>query len=338
MPAPPSSWKQFFIVARGRSGTDMLRAMLNRHSAVTVAPEALFVINLYHRYRHGAWTQARILRFYNDLWAEDRLVDWWRIERTRLKEDLLRLGEGATFAELCRTVYAHQAAAEKKLPSIDKLSERDLIGDKNPTHALFVPELMALFPQARFIHLVRDYRDNVLSFQNVHFDLSGTAALAERWRAYNEAVLAASRSRPERFFTLRYEDLLAEPESRLGDVCAFLGVDFEAPMLSFHEDRDDVRDWQTNLAVPLDSSRAEGWRERMDPAAVRTVDAVCARLGARFGYETADKGAPPAKSPAVFPGIALGRLASFLERVIFRLPFWLRQVILKTYRRRTKSL
>ena len=139
---------------------------------------------------------------------------------------------------------------------------------------------------------MRDYRDNVLSFQNVHFDLSGTAALAERWRAYNEAVLTASRSRPERFFTLHYEDLLARPEPRLRDMCAFLSVDFEKPMLSFHEDQGAVRDWQANLAVPLDKSRVEGWRERMDPAAVRSADAVCARLGARFGYETADKGAP----------------------------------------------
>jgi len=66
----------FFIVGRGRSGTTLLRLLLDTHPKISVAPEAQFIMNLYGKYAGVTeWDDDRILAFYNDLWLEKRLDD-----------------------------------------------------------------------------------------------------------------------------------------------------------------------------------------------------------------------------------------------------------------------
>jgi hypothetical protein len=326
--APESSGPGFlFLVGRGRSGTTLLKAMLDAHPAVCVAPEALFVMNAHHRYARGVWDPARVEAFARDIWLERKLRTW-DLDPAAVTERL-RAVEPPSFPVLCRAVYEEYARSQGKPAPV-------WVGDKNPHHALLVRELMASFPEARFVHIVRDYRDNILSYQGVRFDLQSTGALAYRWRRYNEEVLAAARDAPERFLRLRYEDLAAEPKPSLERVCGFLGIPYDPAMLRFHEaHRDEAREWHAGLSAPVDAARVARWREAMPPRKVAVAERVCGALGERLGYPASG---PKGGAAAAAWGIGLGAAAVALERALFTFPMGLRSRLIAYYRAVTGSL
>jgi Sulfotransferase family len=319
-----------FLVGRGRSGTTLLRAMLDAHPQVSVAPEALFVMNAYRRYGRGPWNPARVEAFARDIWLERKLRTWDLDEAD--VADRLRAVATPSFAALCRAVYEEHARAHGK-------PGPRWVGDKNPHHALFVRELMATFPEARFLHIVRDYRDNILSYQGVRFDLRDAGALAYRWRRYNAAVLAAAESAPERFLRLRYEDLTADPKAELARVCDFLDLPFDPAMLRFHEaHRGEARDWHAGLAVPVDAARGGRWRDAMPPAQVAVAERICGALGGRLGYPASGARGGAGAALAAARGVAVGAAVTALERALFAFPMGVRSRVLAYYRLATGSL
>jgi hypothetical protein len=314
----------FFIVGRGRSGTTLLVQLLDAHPAVAMAPEALFVVSLFRRYRRARWDHRTVARFCRDLWHEDRLRRW-RLSAAALEQQL-RASPNRTYAGMCAQVYAANAAARHK-------GAAARLGDKNPHHALYLPILMALYPRARFIHLVRDYRDTIVSYRSVPFDAASVPALAERWRLYNEAVLAASARAPDRFLRVQYESLIGEPEACLRPICAFLEVEWTPSVLTeWTIPYWGLVDWHQKLAEPIDPAYAGRWRTALAPREVAVADAICQPLGAELGYpphgpERARMGL------GARAGIAYGRGLTAAERAVMSVPLWLRTATVRAYRR-----
>ena len=320
-----SDERMFFIVGRGRSGSTLLARMLDAHPAIAVAEESLFIMSLAGRYGRGRWDARRVRRFSRDLWYEERMRRWG-LQRDALEATLAHGADEATFPRLCADVYAASAAARGK-------GDARLLGDKNPHYGLLVPALARLFPRARFIHLVRDYRDNILSYRSVRFDLSSPGGLAYRWKRYNEAILAAARAMPDRCLRVRYEDLVASPESELRRICRFLGVPFTAEQLRFHErgGRVDLA-WHRNASRPPDLDRAGRWRTRMTAAECAAADRICQPLGEALGYAPSHAPVTVRARGRAAAGAVLGGLMTDAEELVFRVPLPLRAGLIRLYR------
>jgi len=223
----------FFILGRGRSGTTLLSRMLGMHDNIVVAPEGFFAMNLWRRYGRKPFTEAQVDDFCRDLLRENRMQTW-NLDTTdvaiRLRSALSAMHGAVSYSRACELVYESYAHV-----TLGKVSAR-LFGDKNPHYALLVERLLKTFPHARFLHMVRDPRDNILSYKSVPFDVNDSRALAYRWRAYNLRLLRAQAAAPDRFLQVRFEDLLANADAELGRVCEFLGIAYEPSMLSFFEE------------------------------------------------------------------------------------------------------
>jgi hypothetical protein len=307
----------FFIVGRGRSGTTLLSRILMRHPRLDVAPEGFFAMNLRRRYGAGPWDEARVERFCRDVVMENRMATWG-LDLSHLADalraELESPGEELDYRRACELVYRcyAQSAHPDKAPAA--------VGDKNPHYALLTSELCELFPTARFVHIVRDYRDNIASYRTVPFDVSDTAALAYRWVRYNREILRASAREPDRFVCIRYEDLLGRSEPTLTRVCEHLGVDYDPALLDFHEGGHEGfygegSPWFANLGKPLDAGQAEKWRQSMDDDDLRTADAICGELGAQLGYRPASSGARATARDRL--GQLYGWASVAAERMIF---------------------
>ena len=319
----------FFIVGRGRSGTTLLARMLTQHPQLVVAPEGFFALSLRRRYLHARWDDACIDAFCRDVVRENRMRTW-RLDLDALAGRLRAHREGLDYAGACRLVYYAYAADVVGRPQVRG------IGDKNPHYALFVPALIELFPGARFVHIVRDPRDNVCSYRNVPFDLGNVAALAYRWRRYNEEIMAMRRSHPDRFLQVRYEDLVAEGERELERVSDFVGVRFDAAMLRFHEASDDgfygrKSRWFSELRKPLDDGRVARWREQLGPRELQAIAAICGAQAHELGY---DLGTDARLGLRMRAGALVGRSSVAAERWVFGVvPHELRSALINTYRR-----
>ncbi len=321
----------FFIGGRGRSGTTLLGRMLGAHPKLEVAPEGFFVMNLWARYGTGPWDPARVDRFCDDLVFERRMATWG-LDLGAISAELKGALPELDFRRACRTVYRSYVEVTRGRTGVVA------IGDKNPHYALFTGTLAAVFPNARFVHMVRDPRDNVLSYRKVPFDVSDTAALAYRWRRYNEELLAVSERHPNRFLRVSYEDVLERPEGALTAVCEFLGQPFDSATLSFADQRPEGfygegSPWFEKLAEPLDAGQARKWESSMSVSDIATVESICGATLERLGY--ARKGSESAASLRWF-GAAYGWGTVLAEKLLFgTFPARWRMRLINAHRART---
>lgn len=322
--------KMVFILGRGRSGSTLLSSMLDVHPGMSFAPEGQFVMNLYKKYKGAELSKKRRKEFLQDIWLEKRMLDW-SLDVEALSTRVMDLPEKATFGDLCTQVYlCHAMAKGKPNPAY--------LGDKNPLYALFGREMLNVFPEAKFIHLVRDYRSNIVSYKNVRFDLHNSAGLAYRWNVYNKSIDEVSREYPDKFILVRYEDIILDAEKELKRICDFLELPMYKEMLDYHKGRANQiaqkYSWHKKLAMPPDASNLNEWKKQLGGKELRQAEKICGRTGVIWGYPLSFT----IYDYVLSPGIILGGLRTFLEKFLFRLPLSVRSTIITAFRKLTGSL
>jgi hypothetical protein len=285
------------VLGVSRSGTTLLKEMLDRHSEVAIPSESYFVSQLWDR--HGARPDSEAI-----------VADLGRIARVRewgvTPDDVRRrLSSDPSFAEVIDAVYRAYADARGKAR----------FGDKTPLYMQRLDLLERAFPGAQYVHIVRDGRDAGLSFvvmrRRPRFSWARPRRLGDfacQWRLEVETArrFGATVGRG-RYLELRYEDLVADPEEGLREVCGFLGLDFEPAMLEYHRavDVSGLPD-HPRLAQPP-TSGGRDWRAEMEPRDAELFEAIAGDLLAELGYPRAY----PAPSRAA-------RARAVLERAAFR--------------------
>lgn len=264
-----------FIVGYGRSGTTLLRAMLDAHPEMAIPDESHFVVPMLTRrgrYERGGGFDAE--RFTTDLLGHFGFRGW------KLPPDEARAAFGAepirSVPDGLRLAYRLYAGHHGK----------PRYGDKTPIHVLHVPLLAEGFPESRFVHLIRDGRDVACSYLEQSFGPSTTAEAAVRWtRAIRRGRRAGRGLGPARYREIRYEDLVEDPERHLVEVCAFLDLPFDPTMLGYHE-RDRVsseRAHYRNVARPPTRGLRD-WRREMSPPDLTTFEALAGGVLEDLGY------------------------------------------------------
>lgn len=324
----------FFIVGRGRSGTTLLSRMLAQHSELSVAPEGFFAMNLRARFGNAHWDDRTIERFCDALVLENRMKTWG-LELDEVSSRLHAALPALNYQRACAVVYRCHAECTLGQPGAR------LFGDKNPHYSLMVGTLLKQFPDARFVHVVRDPRDNVLSFRSVPFDVNTVSGLAARWRAYNEVIERAVRTAPERFLRVRYESLVAQPTLELTRICGFLGVPFEPQLLAFFEQPQvnfygEGSRWFSQLKQPVDGRHVNKWAQALSKGELVEIEGLCGATMKRLGY-TPVTGAGLAGIPVrSLAGALRGLVGLLAERALFSaLPLGLRTEVINRHRAQT---
>jgi len=325
------SYDFFFILGRGRSGTSLLRTLLNEHPQLFLPKESFFMMSLYSAYRNVKdWTPKKRLSYYNDIWKDSRININWSFDKALLKKDILESPD-QDFVGMSKLVYIHH------LRNVEKDSV-EMIGDKNPIHSLFTKELSELFKNSKFIYISRDHRDNILSFKKVKFDFNHAAILAQRWKSYNRNILSVYERDGSDFLRVKYEDLISSPESILRGICDFLGVDYFGKMMEFNKRKESTRSWHANLNQPIDANNLNKWENEMSPKDLMIANYICASTADKLGYETQRDSFPIRYLSQYLLGVVIGNFSVWLEKSIFYIPVWIRSKIILFYRKKTGSL
>jgi hypothetical protein len=163
-------------------------------------------------------------------------------------------------------------------------------GEKTPDHIFYGAQITSLFPQAKFIEIIRDPRAAVASMNRSVFRSSDSTRNALYWRyVMTEGHASLMKSvGPERVISVRYEDLVSDPEPALRAVCDFLGEDFDFRMLSFHERTASYLPESRSSADPKLGKPVEanlvGWRNDLNQRQLAVVETICRREMEAFGY------------------------------------------------------
>lgn len=165
-------------------------------------------------------------------------------------------------------------------------------GDKTPYYVLHMSALLNWWPDAQFIHIVRDGRDVALSlFGRKHdFGVFNTYFAARYWAQYVETGHEQGTTMPEgRYLEIRYEDLLTDQRATLMKVCTFLNVDFVESLMEHKKAGMAGKTPLLQKAVQKDN--AEKWRAAMTPTQIRTFEGGAGGALRQFGYKLTTTGA-----------------------------------------------
>jgi hypothetical protein len=262
----------FFIVGSARSGTTLLRLMLNAHSEVAVPPESRFIVDLW-----GGSDEVAVDEVIEALVRHGQFSTWdLPIEVVR---DEMGGNRVAPYAAIIDSAYRAYA----------RLHGKRRWGDKTPRYVENIPLLARLWPAARFIHLIRDGRNVALSYADVPFGPKTVARAARLWA--NRVSLGIAHGRalgPGRYLEIRYEDLVADASARIKALCGFLDLEFEPGMLDY---TDKARDamlpraarYNPHLTEKL-TSQTRSWEHDMPPHHVEVFEAVAGELLSLLDY------------------------------------------------------
>lgn len=299
-----------FIVGAPRSGTTLLRAMLNRHPRIGLSDETYFFYYAYLRRRAfgdlaDLGHRKRLIASYGATQRMERL----KLDQARLNERLL--AEGSSYPGFFATILRFYAESQGKAR----------YGEKTPHHAWYVKTLLDWYPDGRVIHLVRDPRDVCASLFNVPWGRKTATANAELWVSLTRAA-EEGQGNPG-FRRVRYEDVVADPERAMRELCDFLGEDYDPAMLSTAKVSTADKPWFMRSHEALSQDRKGSWRGQLSAPDVQLIESVAGPLMEAMGYERSQ---PAASAALRFRGRVASRLEDLKERVL-RAPrlwyFWL---------------
>ena len=313
----------FFILGRPRSGTTLLRTLFDAHPNVATPVECAFIINMSRKYgKLKFWSREDLLSFYEDVQKHIKF-DTWDIDLEKLKRDLLTFEGEVSFQTICKLVHFDYTSLFPK-------EEIKWIGDKNPVYATYTPLLLELFPEAKFLHLVRDPRDNIISLKNVDFEGPFTALLAYRWQHSARKLFHIKNKYPDQFYTIRYEDLVSDPKKYYREMCDFLSLPYYDHVFEFYKKQDEVMKkfemekvmkYHRSLFFPINTKKVGLWKTELPDIDIRITEFVAGRWTKKYGYERKYKW--PGFRAALFslPWLIYGSSLYLLRDFIDHLPF-----------------
>jgi hypothetical protein len=269
-PPPP-----FFIVGAPRTGSTLLRRLLCAHSRVAIPPETGFMAEYLAADHIPLDRRKRLL-------TRDPELGYWGLAPE--DTDLARCGSiGACFALL----HERYASAQGK----------DVWGNKTPRLVWHGELLLRHFPDARFVHLVRDGRAVARSLRASKAHRLHVQQGARRYARDTARGLALERDHPNRCLRVYYENLIQAPEATLREVCAFIDITFERRMLRDTPDDDlpltpmeERSGHHAHVHDALQPGFARRWQAELNETELRLIEAEAAEVLTALGYPLSTTG------------------------------------------------
>lgn len=288
-----------FIVGADRSGTTLLRLIVNGHSQIASPAETWFLISLIDEFGPNAQLDEAQVRRALDLIASQGRAKNFSVDHQQLHDALLPrlpVSIATLFDEFIRQEIGPPPGR--------------IWMDKTPEYVLHVDHLAALFPAAKFIGITRDGRDVYDSLRARRWRGRSVLRISRYWGACVDAASAAARQLgPDRWLAVTYEELVLDTESTTRRVCEFLAVPFEPAMVTFHDSAADHitadaarRGIHDKLSRPPAASDVARWRSQ--PRSIRALlfEAAAHRHLRAAGYEVR---LPSAIAGLLTPGVWL---------------------------------
>jgi hypothetical protein len=253
VPAPSAARAPIFVGGAGRSGTTLLRVILDSHSSIACGPELKVIPSV-------AYLWAQFQTKYAPFLAEARMN----------AEDVDRIFRGF-IGDLLEPLRRHERKAR--------------VAEKSPNNVFYFSHLHRIFPDATFLHMLRDGRDVVASLLTMDWKTpdghpvgyTREPRLAARYWA--DAVIAARSFAHQtqgrsRYREIRYEELVAAPEACLRPLFAYLEEPWEPGVLAYYERQRALGDESSAESVtrPMHRMSVGRWQTQLtlaDRAAVK---------------------------------------------------------------------
>jgi len=169
-----------------------------------------------------------------------------------------------------------------------------IVGDKNPVYSFYIRTLMRKFPEAKFVFIIRDPRDQFVSVKKFDFEANSPVLQGIRWKMVVKNMKWCLKMYPERTMMLKYEDLVHFPPEVLTDICKFLGVEFQDEMLEFYrnvdaglgeKERTLLNVFHEKLSSPVNDASVDQWKTKLSLSEIQGVEKGAGRWISEASYQ-----------------------------------------------------
>jgi protein-tyrosine sulfotransferase len=248
-----------FIISAGRSGTTLLRSMLVAGGEIAIPRETQFIHALTIQFCSLQPLEWKILcRLVIATFESHHHYKHWETDLSPAYQEAIQLPpEHRSLAKIIDIAF--MTYAQQHFP------EAWMWGDQSPLHTLFTPWILKAFPQAKFVHMVRDGRDAIASLIERGVTIEEATY---RWRiSVARSHRLQKRVGPQQYIEVRYEDLVNQPEEILQQIAQFMNITYTPRMLDYWKLPTTIEhkyhDFHRNLGKPVTNKSVGRWKERL---------------------------------------------------------------------------
>jgi hypothetical protein len=167
------------------------------------------------------------------------------------------------------------------------------LGDKSPVNSIYSKTILKAFPDARFIHLVRDYRGNLASMMKYDVFSPSVTTIVSQWKNSVNHIEKLAVKYPGKFTTIKYEDLVSDPQQITTNLCKFLNIAYNPVILDTQKrdaiigrtyENEFIREWHPNLQKEISQDNINKWQTKLTKHEIHQADFLAGKTGKRYGY------------------------------------------------------
>ncbi len=285
-----------FILCTERTGSSLLCLMLNLHPEIISPSEEPFALYLYPKYHKlVAWTDEDIASYVEDFFLlAEKNMDLYFTRRAIFHAELLANKAILTYERIVKISYLNFYDSDQK----NKSSVRVIV-DKQIKYVYHLDAIQHIFPSAKFLLLVRDVRDNIVSksIRKLNWN-KHPFFLASIWKGTYSRMLALPENKR---LIIKFEDLIQSPESALKKTCSFLSLEFSSSMLNtegvfekyIHSQKEKLDPaftekllaFHSGIRSPLDSKKIGQYKSFLSQKDLRIIEGKCQNQLKSYRYE-----------------------------------------------------
>jgi hypothetical protein len=279
-----------FIVGVGRSGTTLLRLMLDAHPELAIPAETHFLVDFLTPDHHGI-TRDRFFRRVTEAATWPNLA----LDTAAFRRALDEL-EPFSVSEAIRVLYRLYA----------RLFGKRRWGDKTPPYRNHMVGIQQLLPEVHFVHIIRDGRDVALSYRGLWFGPGDDIGAQARFWVAQVLSARAQAAGLRHYLEIKFETLVCNPEPSLKTICSYLELPYYPRLLCYHKfasvrlaefkrpfgppgktpcEIESFIGIHHNTKRPLDPGRIGRWRTEMSPEDRRRYESISGPLLRELGYD-----------------------------------------------------
>ncbi len=270
--------KPIFIVGMPRSGTTLLRTVVDAHPEISIGPESHYVNYWMYKFRYLALSRPTDYEFFVKKLTEGRYLDRAGLSRDSVRQRLCGC-EPRTHAAIFSTLLTMYAEKNGKMRC----------GDKTPQHYKYISVLLDWFPQGRVVFVQRDPRSVIASLINVPWTHNYVYLHAREWV---ESCIAQERwADDSRVLVVKYEVFVRNPDQETARLMEFLDCEFNPAVLEArqytHGDNAEegwAKQYWEQVRKPVSTINIDKWQSTLSKNQIALTEHLAGEWMKKYGY------------------------------------------------------
>lgn len=280
-----------FILGNPRSGTTLLRVILNANDEILIPPECGFMIWLYDKFKNNNFKNEDELRSFLSELQSIRKFGTWEINMPELEIFLKERILIGSYQELADLIY--------RFYGLSKNIQFKRWGDKNNFYINHIDEILKIFPESQFVHLIRDGRDVACSYMdlkkkniNSKYKPNLTTDIHEiaiEWQNNNKRITDNLKQVDlKNKIVIKYEDLILNFENTVDKLVSFLNVRMDQKMYNYHKidsfEPNEFLQWKEKINQKPDASGIGRYKNYLSIDQIELFDSTAKETLNRYEY------------------------------------------------------